>query len=73
MEKRGQLDTLRNQIIERKVIDRIMEKAEFEDVPMDAPVVDTSAIDHLIGHRTEIADAEHDEGGGTLREQPERG
>ena len=35
MEKQGQLDTLRNQIIERKVIDLIQGEAEFTDVSLD--------------------------------------
>jgi trigger factor len=33
MEKRGQMDTLRNQIVERKVLDLIEAEAEFTDVP----------------------------------------
>jgi trigger factor len=36
LEKRGQMDTLRNQIIESKVINLVAEQAKFEDVPMAA-------------------------------------
>ena len=33
LEKGGSMDVLRNQVIERKVIDLILENAEFEEVP----------------------------------------
>ena len=35
LEKRGELDVIRNQIIEEKVIDMIRDEAEFEDVPLE--------------------------------------
>ena len=37
LEKRGDLDVIRNQIIEDKVIEMIKEKAEFEDVALEGP------------------------------------
>ena len=70
MEKRGQLDTLRNQIIERRVIESIEKEAAFTDIPFEEPVQDTSAVDHLIGHRAEIAEAEHADQS-SLREKPD--
>ena len=48
MEKKGQMDTLRNQIVERKVIDLITEHAEFSDSPFVPAKEDTVAIDHTI-------------------------
>lgn len=35
LEKRGEMDVIRNQIVERKVIDLICEHAEFEEIPID--------------------------------------
>ncbi len=35
LEKRGEMDVIRNQIVERKVIELIGEHAEFEEVPVD--------------------------------------
>jgi trigger factor len=54
LEKRGQMDALRNQIVERKVIDLITSNAEFTDVPFEPSQDDTVAIDHAIsGHQDE--------------------
>ena len=66
LEKRGQMDTLRNQIIERKVIQLIQEEADFTDVPYEPPKDDTSAVDFAIagpGADSEIPEAKHGEGG----------
>jgi len=49
LEQRGQMDALRNQIIERKVIDLIMAEAKFNDIPFEPEPDDTIAIDHAIG------------------------
>jgi trigger factor len=46
IEKAGQMDVLRNQIIERKVIDRIVEHAKFKDVPYEVPRAMVEAVDH---------------------------
>jgi trigger factor len=54
MEKQGQLDTLRNQIIERKVIDLIQGEAEFTDVPLDE---DGPSSDHVMALKVPVAGA----------------
>ena len=53
------MDTLRNQIIERKVVDLIRSHAEFTEVPFEPEVQQTEAIDHAIGgeQEAEIPDA----------------
>lgn len=56
LEKRGQMDALRNQIIERKVIDLITSEAEFTDVPFKPEPDDTIAIDHAIGGHSAESD-----------------
>jgi trigger factor len=43
-EKRGQMDSLRNQIIERKVIDRIIEHAIVVESPFEQQKVQTEAV-----------------------------
>ncbi|HHM12689.1 MAG TPA: hypothetical protein ENJ16_03985 [Planctomycetaceae bacterium] len=40
LEKRGEMDVIRNQIVERKVLDLICEHAEFEEIPIDQALVD---------------------------------
>lgn len=49
LEKRGLMDTLRNQIIERKVIERIMEHATFNDVSYNVEATDAEAVDQSAG------------------------
>jgi trigger factor len=63
MEKRGQIDTLRNQIIERKVINLITEHATMKDVPLELPDQNTAAVDFAIGDKQEdaIPEAKHGE------------
>ena len=56
MEKDGQMDAIRNQIIERKVIDAILEHAKFTDTPYDLPHPEVEAIDQSAGG----GDIEHD-------------
>ena len=48
LEKRGQMDALRNQIIERKVISLITSHAVFTEIPFEPQRVDTAAIDHAV-------------------------
>ena len=43
------MDVLRNQIIERKVIGRILAEAEFKEVPYDREEVVAEAIDRAAG------------------------
>ena len=45
LEKRDLMDTLRNQIIERKAIDLILEHAKFKEVPFESDETDLEAID----------------------------
>lgn len=48
LEKKGQIDSLRNQIVERKVIDLITSTATFQDSPYSPPKNDTAAISFAI-------------------------
>ncbi|MDZ7616390.1 MAG: trigger factor, partial [Patescibacteria group bacterium] len=58
LEKAGSMDVLRNQIIERKVIELILEHAEFTPVPFEFEVSDVEALDESAGgHAAEIPDA----------------
>jgi trigger factor len=64
LEKAGQMDVLRNQIIERKVIDRIIQQAQFKDVPYSLPRPQAEALDRSAAggdKEREIPEA-HDEG-----------
>jgi trigger factor len=74
MEKRGLMDTLRNQIVERKVIERITADAQIKDVPYDPPKNDVSAVQVAVGGQTEahIPEAQHQEPGarpGTIEQR----
>lgn len=44
LEKRGLMDVLQNQIIERKVMDAVLEVAEFKDEPYEPEASDIEAI-----------------------------
>jgi trigger factor len=63
LEKGGLMDSLRNQIIERKVIDLVLEHATFKDVPYKPEGSDTEAIDQSAGGEVEgdsaIPEAKH--------------
>jgi FKBP-type peptidyl-prolyl cis-trans isomerase (trigger factor) len=48
LEKRSQMDVLRNQIVERKVIKLILDEAEIHDQPMVPVQEDTTPVDHAI-------------------------
>ena len=52
LEKGGSMDVLRNQVIERKVIDLILENAQFEEVPYQPEETDVEAIDLAAGGAT---------------------
>ncbi|MGY8770747.1 MAG: trigger factor [Pirellulales bacterium] len=59
LEKQGMMDALRNQIIERKVIDLINEAAEFTEIDSDTKKTDVSAVNHAVGGiENEIPDVE---------------
>ncbi|MFM7035648.1 MAG: trigger factor [Planctomycetia bacterium] len=48
LERRGLMDVLRNQIIERKTIDLIESEAKFSDTPFEFPKPDAEAVDHAV-------------------------
>ena len=48
LERRGLMDVLRNQIIERKTIDLITSHAAFQDEPFEFERPDAEAIDHAV-------------------------
>jgi trigger factor len=48
LERRGLMDVLRNQIIERKTVDMITSHASFKDVAFEFPQPDTEAVDHAV-------------------------
>ncbi|HET6880878.1 MAG TPA: trigger factor, partial [Pirellulales bacterium] len=65
LEKKGLMDSLRNQIIERKTIDLIMEHATFKDVPYELEGDDAEAVDQAAGgEEVEIPEAENPDGPG---------
>jgi trigger factor len=74
LEKQDLMDTLRNQIIERKVVKLITEHAEFKEVPYTPEENETEAVDHFIAGKPEadIPEAMHDEGANPLA-QPTAG
>lgn len=56
LEKEGMMDTLRNQIIERKVIDLVLQHATFKDVPYTPEGLETEAVDQAAGGEEEQSD-----------------
>ena len=48
LEKRGLMDVLRNQIIERKTIDLVTSHAKFTDTPFEFQKRDAEAVDHAV-------------------------
>ncbi len=63
LEKQGQMDTLRNQIIERKVIAMIKEEAKFKDVKFELDEEKVEAVSHFLAGETapEIPEAKYDD------------
>jgi len=53
LEKRGMMDALHNQILERKAIERILAEAEFKDVLYRPEQIDAEAIDQSAGGHEE--------------------
>ena len=49
LEKRGLMDVLRNQIIERKTIELVLKHAKFKDVPFKLESLETEAVDEAAG------------------------
>jgi trigger factor len=62
LEKQGLMDSLRNQIIERKVIDLVLSHAQFKEVPYKPKGHETEAMDQAAGGESEessIPEAKH--------------
>lgn len=73
LEKQGEMDILRNQIVERKVIQVILDNATFTEVPfeLDEPV--DEAIDLAVGgQESDIAEADAEDLKAVGREQVEK-
>jgi trigger factor len=49
LEKRGLMDVLRNQIIERKVLELVQSEAKFKDEPYELTITDAEAVDMAAG------------------------
>jgi trigger factor len=75
IEKKGLMDVLRNQIIERKVIDLIKEHAKFRDIKYAPEVNETAAVDLPLTGRTvsEIPEARHADESQPLQQPIDRG
>jgi len=56
LEKGGLMDALRNQIIERKVIELVLTQAQFKDVPYKPEGSDTEAIEQTAGGDEETSE-----------------
>ncbi|MEM7455892.1 MAG: trigger factor [Planctomycetota bacterium] len=65
LERTGQMDALRNMIIERKVIDLITENASFKALPYETDEQsDSSAVNFFVaGGTTQIPEAKYDDDG----------
>ena len=72
LEKQGQMDILRNQIIERKVLDLIYSKATFTEVPYEIEGVAQEGIDHAAAGGEEIHEASEDDLRAANREAAEK-
>ncbi|HEX3998499.1 MAG TPA: trigger factor [Pirellulales bacterium] len=58
LEQRDLMDVLRNQIIERKVIELVLSQATFEDVPFAPKGEDVEALDWSAGREVDEAEEE---------------
>jgi len=58
LEKSGRMDVLRNQIIERKTIDLILQHATFADIPWQPETLEAEAIDRAAGGEAEASEPE---------------
>ncbi len=75
LEKRGQMDALRNQIIERKVVELICSQAHFTDTPLEERPDDVCGLDLALASAhdsSEIPEAKHGGEAEELREPIER-
>jgi trigger factor len=73
LEKSNSMDVLRNQIIERKVVDLILEHAVFQEAPYQFRPTDAEAIDHSAagGEQTDIPQAKPGSGEAVQGGRPE--
>ncbi len=72
MEKGGTMDVLRNQIVERKVVELILEHARFKEVPYQFEETDAEAIDQAAGGReSDIPEAQQAAGEAAEGGKPE--
>jgi len=62
LEKAGRMDVLRNQIVERKVIELILEHAGFKDAPYVPEATEAEALDRTAGGGEQEADKPMAEG-----------
>ena len=58
LEQRDLMDVLRNQIIERKVIELVLKQATFQDVPFEPEGADVEALDWSAGGQSDDAEEE---------------
>ena len=73
LEKQGQMDILRNQIIERKVLDLIFSKATFTEVPYEIEGTTQEGINHAAaGGDSEIHEATEEDLRAANREAAEK-
>ncbi|MCL2742370.1 MAG: trigger factor [Planctomycetaceae bacterium] len=72
LEKAGEMDILRNQIIERKVIELISENAKFKETPFEFEDKDEEALDWAAGGFPKIAEATEEDLKAVNREIAER-
>lgn len=74
LEKRDLIDTLRNQIVERKVMELIQQEAKFQDTQFQPQRDDTEAVDHAAGGSDlgDIPEAKYGNEAEGLREPVER-
>ena len=73
LEKRGLMDTLHNQIVERKVIELITSHAKFKEVPFEQEPEDVAAVEHVVGgDPSAIPEAKHAEEAEALPAQADR-
>lgn len=74
LEKAGDMDILRNQIIERKVLDLILSEAQFTEVPWqpqdlsDEEAIDRAAGSDEVGAEEEIPEVSEEEVKETARQ-----
>ncbi|MDR1493681.1 MAG: trigger factor [Planctomycetaceae bacterium] len=74
LEKQGEMDILRNQIIERKVLDLILSKAVITEYPYEIEGVTEEAIDYAVAgsNKSEIHEATEEDLKAANREQLEK-